>query len=94
MSAQLCPSPVRPGECSPADAERLISEGLISLPDASAMLPPVHGRPTSVIAIVRWCRRGKSGINLEAVRLHGEWWTSKPALARFVARVTAMPKPR
>ena len=75
---------------SPELAERLIVEGLISLVAAAALLPPVKGKRVSTTSIFRWIVKGKSGIKLEAIRLHGSgFWTSRPAMARFASALTA-----
>ena len=77
-----------------AMAARLMDEGLIALSKAAKLLPPArrgkgiveHVRPT---ALIRWIRFGKKGVHLEACRSAGKtWWTSKPALARFLAAVS------
>jgi hypothetical protein len=75
---------------SPAVAERLMSEGLKSLLEIASALPPVRGKRVSTSSVLRWVLRGKQGIRLEAVKLHGSaWWSSMPALARFSAALTA-----
>jgi hypothetical protein len=71
-------------------AERLLTEGLLSLVEASKLLPPVRGKRVSTSSLFRWIVRGKGKIKLEGVRLHGSgWWTSKAALARFASAITA-----
>jgi len=75
---------------SPDVASRLLDEGLISLTQAAALLPPVRGKRVAKSSLFRWCVKGKSGIKLEAVRLGGPGlWTSKAALARFASQLTA-----
>ncbi|HEX3152936.1 MAG TPA: DUF1580 domain-containing protein [Gemmataceae bacterium] len=79
--------PVQP---SAAVAERLITEGLISLVQAAATLPSVRGKRVSTSSIFRWIVKGKHGVRLEAIKMGGPgYWTSKPALARFAAALTA-----
>jgi hypothetical protein len=85
-------APVEPPSPAPsaAVAERLMAEGLLSLVQAAALLPPVRGKRVATSSIFRWIVRGKHGVRLEGIRLHGGgWWTSKAALARFAAAVTA-----
>lgn len=72
----------------PAPFLLLISEGLIDLPTAAKLLPPVDGHPMAVGSLWRWITRGKAGVRLEGFRLHDEWWTSRAAVARFLAAVT------
>lgn len=75
---------------TPAQAERLISEGLISLREAARLLPRTSkGKFMSTSAIFRWCTRGKNGVRLEYCRLVGPGlWTSRPAIARFSSALT------
>jgi hypothetical protein len=73
----------------PSVAERLITEGLIDLPTAAKLLPPIDGRPMAPGSLWRWITRGKAGTRLEGFRFHDEWWTSRGAVARFLATVTA-----
>jgi hypothetical protein len=74
---------------SPAMAERLMAEGLKSLVEIAASLPPVNGKRVSTSSILRWVLRGKSGVKLEAIRLHGgSWFSSMPAVARFASALT------
>jgi hypothetical protein len=51
------------------------------------------GRPVHTATIIRWISRGVcvrgQVIKLEALRLGGRWITSRPALDRFMARLTA-----
>jgi len=68
----------------------LVREGLISLPEASEHLPPVHGKRISVNALWRWIVYGKRGVHLEAVQCVGnQWWTTVLALERFALALTA-----
>jgi hypothetical protein len=79
---------------TPDIAERLITEGLIDLPTAIKLLPLSANprgseHPISIGALWRWITRGKAGVRLEGLRFHDEWWTSKPAVARFLAALSA-----
>jgi hypothetical protein len=70
-------------------AERLIGEGLKSLEEIAQSLPPIGGKRISTSSVLRWVLRGKAGVKLEAIRLHGgHWLTSMPALARFSSELT------
>ena len=50
-------------------------------------------RPVHAVTILRWITRGVrvrgQTVKLEALRLGGRWVTSRPALDRFLARLTA-----
>jgi hypothetical protein len=74
---------------SAALAERLMAEGLKSLEEIAASLPPIRGKRISTSSVLRWCLRGKNGCKLEAIRCHGGmWFSSVPALARWSAELT------
>ena len=76
---------------NPDLAMRLMEEGLISLPQAAALLPPIRGKQVSVSAVFRWCIYGKKGVKLEFIKLCGtHLWTTRQALARFAAKLTAI----
>jgi hypothetical protein len=76
-------------DTSPSIASRLLDEGLISLVEASKLLPRIRGKGVSTSSLFRWCTRGKCGVKLEFVRLHGSGlWTSKQAVARFASALT------
>jgi hypothetical protein len=86
---------IDPGIVSPALAERLLTEGLISLVQAAAMLPPVRGKRVSTSSIFRWIVKGKHGVKLEAIKMGGTaYWTSKQAMARFASALTFQAQPR
>jgi hypothetical protein len=81
-------------------AHRLLSEGLKPLAQAARKLPSFrNGRPTSPGCLWRWATRGAraadgSIVKLETVNLcRGRLLTSEPALARFLARLTAAAAP-
>jgi hypothetical protein len=49
-----------------------------------------RGQKASPSALCRWILRGKEGVRLDAVRLNGGgWWTSREALSRFAAALSA-----
>lgn len=56
---------------------RLRAEGLITLGDAARMAG------VSRSAVLRWLISGRQGRKLEAMRVRGEWHTSRAALERF-----------
>lgn len=72
-------------------ATRLQNEGLLSLKQACKHVPCEKGNRGHVWpnTLLRWILRGKGGVKLEAVRGAGStWYTTRPALARFMARVS------
>jgi hypothetical protein len=75
------------------------TERLISLSQASHMLPPGRrGRPVSVSCIVRWILYGvqtPAGLmRLDGIRLGRRWIVSVEALARFAAAQTPRLEPK
>lgn len=72
-------------------AIRLQAETLLRASQA-ARLVPSHGRRghCSANAIINWITRGKNGIYLDGMRAAGKtWMTSKEALSRFFAQLSA-----
>jgi Protein of unknown function (DUF1580) len=68
----------------------LLDEGLLYLSEIPRHLPStLLGRRVHLSTVIRWRTRGVGGVRLEAVRLGGRWVTSREALARFTAAVTA-----
>jgi len=66
-------------------AERRIGadEQLITLTQASKLLPEVDGRKVAVCTLWRWCRKGLRGVFLEYVRVGRRICTTREALLRF-----------
>ena len=73
----------------------LLTESVCSLHDAAKSLPLSHGqKPINFTTIWRWAMKGilsQTGerVKLEAVRMGGRWITSREAIARFSAALTA-----
>lgn len=68
----------------------LQSEDLIPLRAAARELP--SGRPGKSVhaaTVFRWIAKGTRGVRLEACRVGGTWYTSREALRRFSAALTA-----
>jgi hypothetical protein len=80
-----------PGVLTPEDlAALLLDETLISLAQAARLFPPTRqDKAVHVSTILRWILRGVRGVRLEAARAGGRWITSREAVARFVAALTA-----
>lgn len=67
----------------------LISEDLISLPDAAKLLPGRRrGKKPHVSCLYRWTTAGCKGVVLESVQVGGTRCTSREALERFFARLS------
>lgn len=67
-------------------AARLRAEGLISLTQASTLVPADNPKGhVSCGSLLRWIVSGRRNVKLEACRERGEWWTSLAALNRFLS---------
>lgn len=64
-------------------------EQLLSLTEASQLLP---GRPHAA-TLWRWRRAGVKGHRLESIAIGGRVYTSREAIARFLARINGAPVP-
>jgi hypothetical protein len=68
----------------------LKAETPLSLAQAARLVPPTRlDKPVHVSTIVRWILHGVRGVRLGAVRIGGRWVTSREALERFSAALTA-----
>lgn len=75
-----------------AVAKRLIENGekLMPLGQACAFVNRARGEKVSPSSLCRWILRGKNGVRLDAIRMNGGGWhTSKEALIRFAAALSA-----
>jgi hypothetical protein len=79
-----------PTDNLPLPEELTRGEGL-SLAAAAALLPASpRGRPPTAGTLARWAadgvlRKGGGRVRLEALRVGGRLYTSRPALVRFLA---------
>ena len=72
----------------------LLDEQLLSFSQVARVLPPGrNGRPVAPSTVFRWVRDGVRGIRLEAIRIGGRWLTTREAVARFSAALTAAEAP-
>lgn len=74
----------------PIDIEK---ETLLSLTQATKVVPTVNGRRPAIATLWRWCRKGLGGVNLEYVRIGRNIATSREALNRFFNRLAAIDTP-
>ena len=61
------------------------NETLLTLTEATKVLPRVNGRKPAVSTLWRWCRKGLRGVRLEYLRIGRNIVTSPQALHRFFA---------
>jgi len=67
----------------------ILGETLVTIPQASALLPPNEkGRRPHIATIYRWMLRGVKGVKLETCLVGGKRFTSHEALQRFSEAVT------
>lgn len=59
------------------------NEEVMSLTDATKVLPRVNGKRPSVCTMWRWCRKGLRGVHLDYIRIGRGIATSREALNRF-----------
>lgn len=83
----------------PIDIEK---ERLLTLTEATKVLPRMNGKRASICTLWRWCRKGLRGVSLDYVRVGRRIATSRESLNRFfnalaaadAPLVTAPPVPR
>lgn len=65
-------------------------ETRLGMTEAARLIPSKkQGKPTHVSTVKRWILRGSRGVRLEGIRVGGQWITSREALERFSAALTA-----
>lgn len=67
----------------PSEAQIGTHEHLLTLAEASKVLPSINGKRHSGLTLWRWCRRGIRGVRLEYIRVGRAMMTSQEALDRF-----------
>lgn len=63
------------------------NENIVSLTEATKILPTLNGRRPAISTLWRWCRRGLRGVQLEYIRVGRNIATSREALNRFFERL-------
>jgi hypothetical protein len=64
-------------------AVNIKTENLVTLTQATKLLPQVDGKRIHISTLWRWCKKGLKGINLEYFRTGSKIVTSQEALQRF-----------
>lgn len=59
------------------------NETLLTLTEATKVLPRLNGRRPAISTLWRWCRKGLRGVRLEYIRIGRNIATSREALSRF-----------
>jgi hypothetical protein len=65
-------------------------EKLVTLTEATKLLPRVGGKRVHVSTLWRWCRKGLRGVNLEYLRVGSRIATSHEAMKRFFEALTQL----
>ena len=68
-------------------------ETVVSLTEATKILPKVNGKRPSISTMWRWCRKGLRGVHLEYIRVGRNIATSREALNRFFTALAAADEP-
>jgi hypothetical protein len=68
------------------------TENLISPKDACRMIPGRSGHGISRATLWRWMLPGRRGVKLDSCLVGGVRYTSRQAVARFVAELNAAPE--
>ncbi|MBN1555153.1 MAG: DUF1580 domain-containing protein [Phycisphaerae bacterium] len=69
------------------------SETLLSLAEATKVLPPINNKRPAISTLWRWCRKGLRGVKLDYVRVGRNIATSREALDRFFVSLAAVDTP-
>jgi len=64
-------------------------EELLTLAEATKVMPRINGRRPAICTLWRWCRKGLRGVHLEYLRIGRNIVTSRRALRRFFADLAA-----
>ena len=65
-------------------------EQLITLTEATKVLPTVNGKRPAICTLWRWCRKGLRGVFLEYVRVGRRICTTQEALLRFFTKLAEL----
>jgi hypothetical protein len=65
------------------------TEHLVALHEVPDQLPRRRGRKVHPSSVYRWAQRGVAGVRLEIVMVGAITYTSREAIARFMAASTA-----
>lgn len=71
----------------------LDKENLLSLTEATRVIPPIDGKRPHVCSVWRWINVGIRGVHLEHLRIGRRVVTSREALQRFFQTLSETPAP-
>jgi len=69
------------------------NETIVSLTEATKILPRVNGKRPAISTLWRWCRKGLRGVHLEYIRVGRNIATSREALNRFFSALADADQP-
>lgn len=67
-----------------------LSEDLVTLREATKLLPRINGNHPNHSTLWRWCRHGLAGVHLEYVKVGRRILTSRQSLDRFIRRLATV----
>lgn len=71
----------------------IATETVVSLTEATKILPKINGKRPAISTLWRWCRKGLRGVRLEYIRVGRNIATSREALNRFFVAQAAVDPP-
>lgn len=74
--------------------ERILAEGAVPLHALRREAAPSRGRARTLGTLVKWATEGVGGVKLEAYHDGTRWFSSRLALARFLAALTGREEAR
>ena len=80
-------------------APGILDESLVPFRDALKHIPIGRGRMVHAATLYRWrdkgvhIGKGRPRVKLEAIRIGGEFYTSKEAVLRFLQQINSTPDP-
>ena len=69
------------------------NETLLTLTEATKVLPRLNGRRPAISTLWRWCRKGLRGVRLDYIRVGRNIATSREALSRFFSALAEADTP-
>ena len=68
-------------------------DDLLSLAEATKVLPRINGKRPAICTLWRWCRKGLRGVHLDYIRIGRGIATSRQALNQFFNDLAAKDEP-
>lgn len=68
-------------------------EQIVSLTEATKIIPKRNGKRPAIATLWRWCRQGVRGVHLEYIRMGRNLATSREAINRFFNALASADQP-